>query len=543
MEGDDGTWSKFLSEENEKMSHAYLNEPSVMLKRMGHDYRVDFATMMMVKVETMHTRKIRKELVGGGSVRGGLFGGEDEVLSGDLLGTMLGGTMTMGDLTGSLLAPEPAPAPRRKTAVMCNVEGCKSLHRYTDGYCNAHRSFAKTQAEASGGGGQGEDKATLLPEFSPKAKHLASGEWKKTRRNIAMELHQTEGSFVRDLQALKDVFLLPLTGKDVLKPRESNLRAKMNGIGNTLRGGRRRSVSGGRIQHGGDTRESSKSVISEIIGGVGAAGAVVAGTERAGAEGDDDYNYLLGVEDTKRAVDAFAPLQIEQILSLNLKFSSDLSEILEGTNYSELTKLGALFMRYAHYFRYYSEYCTAHASSADALTKLEHSSRRCREYLVEVQSDPRCHGKNLSSLLICPVQRLPRYELLVRDLLKCTPIEHIDRRELVLAYRKLQSALTHVNASLNPDIASQSNSMIGMMELVKSFHPIRQQKGIAKPGRQLAHQGELVKVNHTGEKKVMSCFLFSDGLMVYGNKRQLGGGYYVERSNKQRRELKIKRVR
>jgi hypothetical protein len=516
VEGDDATWTALTSEESEVISNAYLNESSVTLKRSGHMYRVDFATMIMVKVETMRTRRIRKKIKSG-DMFGGMFA-DNDVLSGDLLGTMLGGTL-MDELASTHLSHEPAPAivtARRTTATKCRVEGCNSLHRYTDGFCNTHRSLAKRQVDE-----ESEDKkgaSALLPELSPKAKQLVSGEWKDTRRRVAMELHETEQSFVRDLEALKEVFLFPLTGKDVMKPRESNLKAKMTGLSNTVHH-RRRSVSGGRLGANGGVHESSKSVVEH---------------------GEVIYEYLLGVDDTERAVVAFAPLQIEQILALNIKFSSDLGEILEGTNYSERTKLGGLFMRYAKYFNYYSEYCSAHASSADALSKLEQQSRRCRQYMVEAQGDPRCRGKNLASLLICPVQRLPRYELLVRELLKCTPIEHIDRQELVFAYHKLQEAATHLNASLDPAVAT--NSMTELMVLAATFHPARQRRGIAKPGRQLIYKGELTKLNHTGEKRMLSFFLFSDGLLIYGNKRQLGG-YFIERSNKERRELKIKRVR
>ena len=47
-----------------------------------------------------------------------------------------------------------------------------------------------------------------------------------------------------------------------------------------------------------------------------------------------------------------------------------------------------------------------------------------------------CRGlANLPAFLICPVQRLPRYLLILRDLQKCTPEDHPD-------YLHLQEALT-----------------------------------------------------------------------------------------------------
>ena len=57
-EGDDGTWQAFSREENAKLSRAYIHEPSVLLTRHGHAYKVDFTQMLMVKTETKRTRRI-----------------------------------------------------------------------------------------------------------------------------------------------------------------------------------------------------------------------------------------------------------------------------------------------------------------------------------------------------------------------------------------------------------------------------------------------------------------------------------------------------
>ena len=46
-----------------------------------------------------------------------------------------------------------------------------------------------------------------------------------------------------------------------------------------------------------------------------------------------------------------------------------------------------------------------------------------------------CRGlANLPAFLICPVQRLPRYLLILRDLQKCTPEDHPDYPNLQAAF-------------------------------------------------------------------------------------------------------------
>lgn len=55
---------------------------------------------------------------------------------------------------------------------------------------------------------------------------------------------------------------------------------------------------------------------------------------------------------------------------------------------------------------------------------------RFREFQNKALQDPRCKGLNLASLLITPVQRLPRYRMLLAELIKATPASHPDAAKL-----------------------------------------------------------------------------------------------------------------
>ncbi len=52
------------------------------------------------------------------------------------------------------------------------------------------------------------------------------------------------------------------------------------------------------------------------------------------------------------------------------------------------------------------------------------------------------------SLLITPVQRIPRYTLLLKELLKHTPNSHPDYNDLALAYEKIMVTANVVNDSM-----------------------------------------------------------------------------------------------
>ena len=52
---------------------------------------------------------------------------------------------------------------------------------------------------------------------------------------------------------------------------------------------------------------------------------------------------------------------------------------------------------------------------------------------------------DLDSLLISPIQRIPRYELMVKQLLKHTPAEHYDHECLLRAQRHIHSLALGIN--------------------------------------------------------------------------------------------------
>jgi hypothetical protein len=53
---------------------------------------------------------------------------------------------------------------------------------------------------------------------------------------------------------------------------------------------------------------------------------------------------------------------------------------------------------------------------------------------------------DLASILIMPVQRIPRYELLLRELIKCTNEMHTDWSNLQKAQKEIQSINQYINA-------------------------------------------------------------------------------------------------
>jgi len=64
---------------------------------------------------------------------------------------------------------------------------------------------------------------------------------------------------------------------------------------------------------------------------------------------------------------------------------------------------------------------------------------------VEYKKNPDCHQLDLQSFLIMPVQRVPRYSLLLRDIAKHTWPEHPDYKELNQAVTEVEQIASWLN--------------------------------------------------------------------------------------------------
>lgn len=114
-------------------------------------------------------------------------------------------------------------------------------------------------------------------------------------------------------------------------------------------------------------------------------------------------------------------------------------------------------------------------------------------------------GLGFQAHLLTIVQRIPRYKLLVDDLIKCTPQSHSDRHDLLRAGQVIEQVASYIN-----DNVRQHEMMLTMLSLQKSLQGL--QEPLVVPGRVLIKRGTLMK---TCRRNIQprEFFLFTDCLM------------------------------
>lgn len=95
------------------------------------------------------------------------------------------------------------------------------------------------------------------------------------------------------------------------------------------------------------------------------------------------------------------------------------------------TKLLDIFLRYFEFFKIFSPYCNNFPDAQAFINRLRKESEHPFNLLLkQVEFTPELQGLSLMDHLIKPVQRLPKYELLLKDLQKNTEEQHPDFRNI-----------------------------------------------------------------------------------------------------------------
>jgi len=132
-------------------------------------------------------------------------------------------------------------------------------------------------------------------------------------------------------------------------------------------------------------------------------------------------------------------------------------------------------------------------------------NKRFKASLKEVENDPRLKNMPLSGFLIMPVQRIPRYLLLLKELLKCTPPDHVDYSDLVMAHSKIAEVALDVNEAERN--AQNLNTIYKIQTILGG------QVEIVEPHRKLLRHGSVQHVVN-GKKKKSYLILFNDMLLL-----------------------------
>ncbi|KAF2076978.1 hypothetical protein CYY_001687 [Polysphondylium violaceum] len=193
--------------------------------------------------------------------------------------------------------------------------------------------------------------------------------------------------------------------------------------------------------------------------------------------------------------------QIEVIFSYN----SLIVEKLQARYtrwYSSGQKIGDIFCQMTEFLKVYTMYVNNYNNSFKTITECMENPK----FAALLERNRNLFGLDLSAFLIMPIQRIPRYILLLQDLYKNTSESHPDHIDLTNALKKMKDVAEYVNEkkreaeNLNQVLMIQSN-------LTGKFN------NLAEPHRRYVRKGPVVS-----NDKVYLYILFNDILVKTENK-------------------------
>uniref|UniRef100_A0A8C2BCG3 Phosphatidylinositol 3,4,5-trisphosphate-dependent Rac exchanger 2 protein n=1 Tax=Cyprinus carpio TaxID=7962 RepID=A0A8C2BCG3_CYPCA len=212
---------------------------------------------------------------------------------------------------------------------------------------------------------------------------------------------------------------------------------------------------------------------------------------------------------------AFAPQvlfsNLEEILSVHRDFLSMVEELLQPDP-NPYHEVGRCFLHFRGRFQIYDEYCGNHEKAQRLLLELN-KIRTVRTLLLNCMllGGRKNTEVPLEGYLVAPIQRICKYPLLLRELLKRTPKKHND---YLMVQESLQ-VMKAVCSSINE--AKRQMEKLEVLEEWQSHIEGWEGSNITDSCTEMLMQGVLLKIS-AGNIQERIFFLF-DNLLVYCKKK------------------------
>uniref|UniRef100_A0A8C5GC79 FYVE, RhoGEF and PH domain containing 1 n=1 Tax=Gouania willdenowi TaxID=441366 RepID=A0A8C5GC79_GOUWI len=186
-------------------------------------------------------------------------------------------------------------------------------------------------------------------------------------------------------------------------------------------------------------------------------------------------------------------------------------------------RIGDILQKLAPFLKMYGEYVKNFDRSMELVNVWMERSAPFKAIVQETQREERCGNLTLQHHMLEPVQRIPRYELLLKDYLHRLPEDDQDHRDAQKSLELIATAAEHSNAAIR--------KMERMRKLLKVYELLGGEEDIVNPTNELIKEGHILKLsNKNGSTQDRYLILFNDRLLYCVPKLRLIGQKYGVRA-------------
>eukprot|EP01125_Pyxidicula_operculata_P000176 TRINITY_DN1026_c0_g1_i1.p1 TRINITY_DN1026_c0_g1~~TRINITY_DN1026_c0_g1_i1.p1 ORF type:complete len:992 (+),score=183.22 TRINITY_DN1026_c0_g1_i1:122-3097(+) len=197
---------------------------------------------------------------------------------------------------------------------------------------------------------------------------------------------------------------------------------------------------------------------------------------------------------------------LDAITKVNQKFLESL--ITKFKDWTPTDSISPIIKTSLPEFKSYFDYSINFKESTTLCDDLKKNSIEFKSFCDAIAEDPVSGGLDIYSYLIMPIQRLPRYVLLITEIIKNTPEDHPD-------YAELQSVLSEMKAltdEFNNAPKLHEQKVQRTREVIRSFEKYKDHC-LDGNGRYLVFDSDLIRIGSSGNQKREAYFLFNDILV------------------------------
>lgn len=186
-------------------------------------------------------------------------------------------------------------------------------------------------------------------------------------------------------------------------------------------------------------------------------------------------------------------------------------------------RIGDILQKLAPFLKMYGEYVKGFDQATGLVKSMMERVPQFKAVVEEIQRQKVCGSLSLQHHMLEPVQRLPRYEMLLKDYLRKLPAQAQDREDASKSLEIISTAASHSNSAIR--------KMDNLKKLLEIYEMLGEEEDIVNPSNELIKEGQILKLaarNTSAQERYL--FLFNDMLLYCVPKFSLVGSRFSVRT-------------
>ncbi|XP_009993514.1 PREDICTED: FYVE, RhoGEF and PH domain-containing protein 4 [Chaetura pelagica] len=186
-------------------------------------------------------------------------------------------------------------------------------------------------------------------------------------------------------------------------------------------------------------------------------------------------------------------------------------------------RIGDILQKLAPFLKMYGEYVKNFDNAMELVKTWTERSPQFKFIIQDIQKEKVCGNLTLQHHMLEPVQRIPRYEMLLKDYLRKLPQDSLDWKDAEKSLEIISTAASHSNSAIR--------KMENLKKLLEIYEMLGEEEDIVNPSNELIKEGQILKLaarNTSAQERYL--FLFNNMLLYCVPKFSLVGSKFSVRT-------------